>query len=160
MVLRKLSLAIIQTFFPRWQWSWCYGYDPEMKQHSRQWESSSLPRPKNSSLSEIKRQSKADLFFDVRGVVHSKFVPRGQTINQVFYQEVLKTFHNSLLEKRPDLSQLGDWFFDLNNSPAYTTIPARQLLKEIGMIPVSRSLFTRPCPLWLFSVSPNERHEK
>ena len=28
-------------------------------------------------------------FFDVRGIVHSEFLPQGQTINQQVYKEIL-----------------------------------------------------------------------
>jgi len=29
-------------------------------------------------------------FFDIRGIVHYEFVPTGQTVNQVYYFEVLE----------------------------------------------------------------------
>ena len=29
-------------------------------------------------------------FFDIRGIVHYEFVPTGQTVNQVYYLEVLE----------------------------------------------------------------------
>ena len=33
---------------------WCYGYDPETKQASSQWKTSTSPRPKKSKTSEFK----------------------------------------------------------------------------------------------------------
>ena len=33
-------------------------------------------------------------FFDIQGIVHVDWVPEGQTVNQVYYKEVLKTFMN------------------------------------------------------------------
>lgn len=39
--------------------------------------------------------------FNVRGIVHSEFVPPGHTINQTFYLEVLKKLHNCVGQKDP-----------------------------------------------------------
>ena len=47
--------------------SWCYGYDPETKQQSRdkatmsQWKSVSSPRPKKGEASQIKCENHVDL---------------------------------------------------------------------------------------------------
>ena len=42
--------------------SWCYGYDPESKQASSQWKTTSSPRPKKNQTGEIKCQNNAKLF--------------------------------------------------------------------------------------------------
>ncbi|CAN7975057.1 unnamed protein product, partial [Ixodes persulcatus] len=57
--------------------TWCYGYDPESKQQSSQWKTSGSPRPKKAR--QVKSNIKTMLisFFDVKGVVHSEFVPQG-----------------------------------------------------------------------------------
>jgi len=41
-------------------------------------------------LVEIKSKKKVGDFFDIRGIVHYKFVPTGQTVKQVYYLEVLE----------------------------------------------------------------------
>jgi len=38
-------------------------------------------------------------FFDIREIVHYEFIPTGQTVNQIYYLEVLERLH----EKRPEL---------------------------------------------------------
>ena len=38
----------------------------------------------------IKSQNNVADFFDIRGTVHYEFVPTGQTVNQVYYLEVLE----------------------------------------------------------------------
>jgi hypothetical protein len=43
--------------------SWCYGYDPETKQASSQWKTSTSPRPKKSKASEVKCENDAHCFF-------------------------------------------------------------------------------------------------
>jgi len=37
-------------------------------------------------------------FFDIRGIVHYEFVPTGQTVNQVYYLEVLESPHGKVLD--------------------------------------------------------------
>ena len=39
-------------------------------------------------------------FFDVRGIVHSEFLPQGQMINQQVYKEILRLLLRSVHEKR------------------------------------------------------------
>ena len=41
-------------------------------------------------------------FFDIRGIVHYEFVPTGQTVNQVYYLEVLERLHEKVRRKRPN----------------------------------------------------------
>ena len=38
---------------------------------------------------------------DIRGIVHYEFVPTGQTVNQVYYLEVLKMLREKVRRKRP-----------------------------------------------------------
>jgi len=42
-------------------------------------------------------------FFDIRGTDHYEFVPNGQTVNQVYYLEVLKRLHQKVRWKRQEI---------------------------------------------------------
>jgi len=44
---------------------------------------------KKIPLVQIKNQNNVADFFGIRGIVHYEFVPIGQTVNQVYYLEVL-----------------------------------------------------------------------
>lgn len=48
-----------------------------------------FPATKKSSTSEVKYQDNADCVFDIEGILHQKFVLRGQKVNQVFYKDLL-----------------------------------------------------------------------
>ena len=41
--------------------------------------------------------------FDIRGTVHYEFVQTGQTVNQVYYLEVLKRLREKVRRKRPEI---------------------------------------------------------
>jgi hypothetical protein len=88
--------------------SWCYAYDPEIKQASSQWKHSNSPRPKKARQVRSNVKIMLICFFDVNGIVHKEFVPPGQTVNQYFYLDILKRLRDSVRRKRPELCTSGD----------------------------------------------------
>lgn len=133
--------------------SWCYGYDPETKQQSSQWKTPSSPRPKKCRQVKSNIKTMLICFFDAKGVVHSEFVPPGQTVNQTFYLEVLRRLRNSVRQKRPDLWQTGDWFFHHDNAPAHTAISVTQFLAKNCMVLLPHAPYSpdlAPCDFFLF----------
>jgi len=61
-----------------------------------------------------------------RGIVHYKFIPTGQTVNQVYYLEVLKRLREKVGWKRPELFANNSWILHHNNAPAHTALPVRE----------------------------------
>jgi hypothetical protein len=43
-------------------------------------------------------------FFNIKGTVHSKFIPQGGTVNRANYMEIMKRLREAMLTKRPELS--------------------------------------------------------
>jgi len=76
--------------------TWGYQYDPETKQQSAQWKTANSPRPKKFCQSKSKVRTMLLTFFDIRGIVHYEFVPTGQTVNQVYYLEVMERLHEKV----------------------------------------------------------------
>ncbi|GFX68542.1 histone-lysine N-methyltransferase SETMAR [Trichonephila clavipes] len=70
--------------------SWFFQYDPETKRQSNEWHTPQSSRQKKARMSKSRMKAMLIVFFDKNGVVHSEFVPEGQTVNGAFYVEVLK----------------------------------------------------------------------
>jgi len=75
-------------------------------------------------------------FFDIRGIVHYEFVPTGQTVNQVYYLEVLERLHDKVRRKEPKLFANKSWILHHDNAPARTALSVREFLatKQITVL--------------------------
>ena len=69
-------------------------------------------------------------FFDRQGMVHLKFVPQGQPVNQHFYKEVLTRLVNKIHQKRRASWTGKTWILHHNNSPAHTALSMKQFLSR------------------------------
>jgi hypothetical protein len=72
-----------------------YGRDAVKTSRVSEWHK----RSKQSSHIEIKTKTMLITFFDIKGSVHFEFIPRGQTVYQAYYVEILKRLHEAVLEK-------------------------------------------------------------
>jgi len=68
-----------------------FQYDPETKRQSMHWKSPQSPRKKKACMCKSKFKATMIVFFDIRGVINIDWVPEGQTVNQVYYKNVLAT---------------------------------------------------------------------
>lgn len=111
--------------------SWFFEYDPETKRQSSEWHTTKSPRPKKARMSKSKVKVMLIVFFDVRGVVHSEFVPEGQTVNADFYLEVLKRLKQRVNRVRPTIA--GNWKLHHDNAPSHTSSKVTAYLTQIGV---------------------------
>ena len=72
--------------------SWFFQYDPESKCQSIHWKSPISPRQKKARQSKSKFKAMVIVSSDIHGIVHVDWVPEGQIVNHVYYDEVLTTF--------------------------------------------------------------------
>ena len=111
---------------------WVYGYDPETKQMSSQWSTSS-PRPKKArQVKSVKSNIKNMLiaFFDTDGLVHHEFVPTGQTVNKEFYKTVLQRLRDAVRRHRPEKWCSGNWILHHDNAPAHRAVITNEFLAK------------------------------
>ena len=61
-------------------------------------------------------------------VVHYEFVPTGQTVNQVYYLEVLNRLREKVRRKRPELFANNSWILHHDNVPAHRALSVKEFL--------------------------------
>jgi len=75
-------------------------------------------------------------FLDIRGIVHYEFVPTGQTVNQVYYLDVLKRLREKVRRKRAELFANNSWILHHDNAPVHTALSVREFVatKQITLL--------------------------
>ncbi|XP_020298007.1 uncharacterized protein LOC109862383 [Pseudomyrmex gracilis] len=85
--------------------TWIYAYDPETADQSSEYRVKGEPKPKKPRQNRSKIKVMLTVFFDYRGVVHSEFLPPGQTVNKVYYLSVMRRLREAIRKnsklKRP-----------------------------------------------------------
>jgi histone-lysine N-methyltransferase SETMAR len=103
------------------------------------------------AASEVKCQDDAHFF--VNGIVHSEFVPNGETVNQAFYLQVLKRLRDMVRRKCPELWQSGEWWLHHDNAPAHKALSVQQFLTKNRMTQLLHPPYSHdlaPCDFLLF----------
>ena len=72
-------------------------------------------------------------FFDSEGIVHTEFVPQGQTVNQFYYREILESLRKRVVRMRPSVADNSMLHHD--NAPCHMAISVIEFLAKKG-IPV------------------------
>ena len=87
-----------------------------------------LPIPHDQKIPsvQIKSQNNVADFFHIRGIVHYEFVPAGQTVNQVYYLEVLERLSERVRRKRPERFANNSWILHHDDAPAHTALSVRE----------------------------------
>jgi hypothetical protein len=81
--------------------NWIYVQDPELKQQSPKWNSSSLPA-EESATSENLCEVNSGLQFGSNRIIHKEFVLPGQRVNAMFYCYILTRRKGDIMRKRLD----------------------------------------------------------
>ncbi|GFY13981.1 mariner Mos1 transposase [Trichonephila clavipes] len=117
--------------------SWVYGYDPETKQESSQWNPPGSPRPKKARQVRSKIKVMLIVFFDADGIVHPEHAPQGQTVNKEFYLDVMRKLREAVRRKRPVLWASSRWMLHHDGAPAHTANLVQHFLTKPGTIQVA-----------------------
>ena len=134
--------------------SWIFEYDLETKRQSLQWKSLTSPRPKKARMSKSKIKVMLIAFFDVRGIVHTEFMPKGHTINQHIYRDVLRRLMRSVREKRRELYEKKTWLLHHDNAPVHNALSICEFLAKNNIAVLEQPPYSpdlAPCDFFLFS---------
>jgi len=99
------------------------------------WKSPQSPRKKKARISKSKLKVMMIVFFDIRGVIYIDWVPEGQTVNQVYYKNVLTILRESVRRRRPDMWKNSSWILHHDNAPAHNALSLKRYLAK-NNIPV------------------------
>jgi len=133
--------------------SWVYGYDPETKQMSSQWKTASSPQPKKARQVKSNVKTMLIAFFDIDGLVHHEYVPRGQTVNKEFYKTVLLRLRDAVRRHRPEKWRSGNWILHHDNAPAHRAVTTSEFLAKHNIPSLPNPLYSpdlAPCDFFLF----------
>ena len=133
--------------------SWIFEYDPLTKRQSLEWKSSLSPRPKNARVFKSKTKEMLIAFFDVHGIVHARFLPQGQTINQHVYKTILRRLMHSVTEKRRELWEARSWLLHHDNALAHIALGIRKFLAKNNIAVLEQPPYSpdlAPCDFFLF----------
>jgi len=132
---------------------WVYGYDPETKQMSSQWNTASSPRPKKARQVKSNIKNVLIAFFDIDGLVHHEYVRRGQMVNREFYKTVLQCLRDVVRRHRPEKWRSGDWILHHDNAPAHSAVTTNEFLAKHNIPSLPHTLYSpdlAPCDFFLF----------
>jgi len=107
--------------------TWVYQYETETMRQSAQWKTDNSSRPRKFRQSKSRVKTMLLNFFDIRGIFHYEFVPTGQTVNHVYYLEVLERLREKVRRKQPKRFANSSWILHHNNAPAHTALSVRSL---------------------------------
>lgn len=102
--------------------TWVYHYNPETKRQSMAWKTVDEPRPTKARMNKSQGKAMLITFFDCHGLILKHWVPPGQTVNALYYIEVLK------LLRRKILWEVNSWILHHDNALAHAALLTRQFL--------------------------------
>jgi len=92
-------------------------------------------------------------FFDIRGVIYIDWVPEGQTVNRVYYKDVLTTLRERVRQRRPDVWKNASWILHHDNVPAHNALSVKRYLGKNNIPVMEHPLYSpdlAPCDIFLF----------
>jgi len=118
------------------------------------WKSPSSPRQKKARQSKSKFKAMMIVFFDIRGIVHVDWAPECQTVNQVYYKEVLTNLRERVRRRRPEMWKNGSWVLHQDNALAHNALSVKTFLTKHKITVLEHppySLDLTPCDFFFIS---------
>jgi hypothetical protein len=84
-------------------------------------EKSKLTETEKARQVKSKVKSMLIIFFHIKGIAHKEFVLAGQTVNSVYYYDILRQLCENLQRLHPKLWQQKTWPLHHNNAVSHTS---------------------------------------
>jgi len=110
--------------------TWVHYFIPETKQQSKQWIARGELAPKKAKTIPSAGKVMASVFWDARGIIFIDYLPKGKTINGVYYANLLQRLTNEIKKKRPHLAK-KKVLFHHDNAPVHTCVIAVAKIHEL-----------------------------
>ena len=114
---------------------------------------------KKDGQSKSKFKAMMIVYFDIRGIVHVDWVPEGQTVNQVYYNEVLTNLRERVRRRRrrrrrTEMWKNGSWILHQDNVPAHNALSVKTFLTKHKITVLEHPLYS-PDPAHVTFFTPN-----
>ena len=134
--------------------TWVYGYDSETKFQSSQWKHPESPRPKKAwQVCSNVKVTLTCFFFYSRDIMHYKYAPEGQTINEEYHRQVLHRLQEAVQRKQPYMWAAKNLQFHHDNAPAHSARMIHAFLAKNSMSLIRQAPYSADlarCDFWLF----------
>ena len=104
-------------------------------------------------MSKSKFKAMMIVFFDIRGVIYIDWVPEGQTVNQVYYKNVLTNLRECVRQRRPDMWKNASWILHHDNATAHNALSVKRYLAKKNIPVMEHPPYfpdLAPCNIFLF----------
>jgi len=107
----------------------------------------------DTTAGEVQCQDHVDCVLQHWGLVHRKYVPRGQLVNKDFHKRVLQRHCNAVCRHRPENWQSSNWIPHHDNAPAYRAVVTNEFLGKYVIPSLPHPPYSpdlAPCEFFLF----------
>lgn len=133
--------------------TWIFQYDPETKRQSMHWKKSQSPRLKKARMGKSKFKAMMIVFFYIRAIIYIDWVPEGQTVNQIYYKNVLNTLRERVRRRGPDMWKNASWILHQDNAPTHTALSVKKYLAKNNITVMEHPPYSpdlAPCDFFFF----------
>jgi histone-lysine N-methyltransferase SETMAR len=109
--------------------TWCYYYDPETKEQSKQWKTKRSPVQVKAKREKSAGKVMATVFWDCEGVLLLEFMPKKSTITGLSYVQTIKNLNAAIQEKRGRQARKKKRILH-DNAPSHTARISTQALLQ------------------------------
>lgn len=109
--------------------SWVHHFDPLSKRASLEYRHHGSPPPRKCKTMPSAGKIMLTVFWDVRGVVHMEFMPKGTTINSARYSETLRKLKARIRRTRPHMEHP---LLQHDNARPHTSAATSATIRRLG----------------------------